>query len=95
MTSHVSNHGYVFYYKSGFWDSEDILLSNMYGKIPRVVKARITRWPQARMQYCAVTTSGILPYVFDNVFIICLSSLCVKRNADSAVRCSSKSSVLV
>ena len=40
------------------------------------------------MQYGALTTSGILPYAFDNVFNICL---CVKRNADSAVRCSSKS----
>ena len=69
-----------------------ILLSNMYGKISRVVKARITRVPQARVQYGALTTSGILPYAFDNVFIICL---CVERNADSAVRCSSKSSVLV
>ena len=67
----------------------------MYGKISRVVKARITRVPQARVQYGALTTSGILPYMyaFDNIiFIICR---CVKRNADSAVRCSSKSSVLV
>ena len=68
--------------------NDNILLSNMYGKISRVVKARITRVPQARVQYGALTTSGILPYAFDNVFIICL---CVKRNADSAVRCSSKS----
>ena len=48
----------------------------MYGKISRVVKARITRVPQARVQYGALTTSGILPYAFDNVFIICL---CMKR----------------
>ena len=30
-----------------------ILLSNMYGKISRVVKARITRVPEARVQYGA------------------------------------------
>ena len=47
----------------------NILLSNMYGKISRVVKARITRVPQARVQYGALTTSDILPYAFDNVFM--------------------------
>ena len=39
----------------------------------------------------ALTTSGILLYALDNIFIICQ---CVKRNADSAVRCSSKSSLV-
>ena len=43
---------------------------------------------ECRRHECNTVTSGILPYAFDNVFIICL---CVKRNADSAVRCSSKS----
>ena len=96
MIDSVCQHSYSVYLGYECYDdSHDyytILLSNMYGKISQVVKARITRVPQARVQYGALTTSDSLPYMFDNVFIICL---CVKRNADSAVRCSSKSSVLV
>ena len=58
---------------------KNILLSNMYGKISRVVKARITRVPEARVQYGALTTSGILPYAFENVFIICLAPVREKK----------------
>ena len=53
-----------------------------------VTRARID---ECHKHECNATTSGIL-YTLDNVFIILCQ--CVKRNDDSAVRCSSKSSLI-